>query len=147
MSRSTDEIIDDLNRFDGFRGAWSVLNDLVNELKTSPAPAKGTDALLGVFERHPGATSGGGVFWPILHTLESLPGFETHLIDSVRRVPAIFTVMMVNRLLNSGVTWVRTDSLLRLLEDALGNPRTLRIVKEEIESVLQRHRSRLDKRR
>ena len=137
MSRPTEEIVKDMARFDGIRDGWPKLDSLVTELKTSPTPARAIDALLGVFERHPGATSGSGVLMTVLHTLEAMPGFEVHLVESMRRRPSVFAVMMLNRLLNSGVTEVGVDSLIQLLEDTRTNPHCQRAVKAEIESVLE----------
>lgn len=137
MSRPTEENIKEIEKFDAIHDGWPKLDSLVNELKASPTPAWGIDALLGVFERHPGATSGSGVLMNVLHTLEALPGYETHLVESMRRRPSVFAVMMVNRLLNSRVTDVGADSLIQLLDDTMANPRCQRAVKAEIESVLE----------
>ena len=137
MSRPIEDIINDISKFDGIHDGWPKLDSLVNELHASPTPTRGIDALLGVFERHPGASSGSGVLMTVLHTLESLSGYEFHLIESLRRRPSVFAVMMVNRLLNSGITDVGADSLIKLLEDTKEDQRTQRSVKAEIESVLE----------
>jgi len=137
MRRPSEEVIKDIEKFDAIRDGWPKLDSLVNELKASPTPVQGIDALLGVFERHPGATSGSGVLMTVLHTLEALPGYAIHLVESLRRRPSVFAVMMVNRLLNSRVTHVGADSLIQLLEDTKAHPRCQRAVKAEIESVLE----------
>lgn len=38
---------------------------------------------------------------PLVHALESLPGYERWLIESIRRRPAPLSVLMLNRILNS----------------------------------------------
>ena len=134
MSRLIEDIIGDLQMFDAMRDGWPKLESLVDELKASPKPERAVHALFAVFERYPGATTGGGVLMTVLHTLEALAGFELCLVESLRRRPSILAVMLANRLLNSGINVVGTDSLLALLEVAkLG---AQRIVREEIESVL-----------
>lgn len=135
MSRPTEDIVKDIAKFDAIRDGWPKLDTLLNELKASPTPARGVDALLGVFERHPGSTS--DVLMTVLHTLETVPGYEIHLVESLRRRPSVFAVMMVNRMLNSDVTDVGADSLMQLLEDTKADPRCQRAVKAEIESVLE----------
>jgi hypothetical protein len=137
MSRQVEDIINGIAKFDAIRDGWPKLDSLVDELKASPTPARGIDALFGVFERHPGTSSGSGVLWTVLHTLEALPGYEFKLVESLRRRPSVLAVMMVNRLLNSGVTDVGEDSLIELLEGIKSNQRTQRAVKAEIESVLE----------
>jgi hypothetical protein len=135
--RPTDEIVMDIEKFDAIRDGWPKLDSLVNELDASPTPAWGIDALLGVFERHPGPATGSGGLMTVLHTLERLPGYEVHLVESLRRRPSVFGVMMVNRLLNSRVADVGPYSLIQLLEDMKANPRCQRAVKAEIDSVLE----------
>lgn len=137
MSRPTDEIINDIDSFDAIRDGWPKLDSMVNDLRASPTPAKGINALLGVFERYPGTTFGSGTLWTVLHTLEALPGFEVHLVESMRRRPSVLAVMMLNRLLNSGVADIGPESVIQLLRDAKTNPHLQRSVKAEIESVLE----------
>jgi hypothetical protein len=78
-------------------------------------------ALLGVFERFP-EDDGYGIFWSIVHCLEACEGYESALIDSVARSPAEFNVLMVNRLLNGGLTEVDGQSLLAVLASVASNP-------------------------
>ena len=62
-------------------------------------------ALLGVFERFP-EEDGYGIFWGIVHALEACPGYETEVIESVRRKPCEFNVLLIVRMLSSGITVV-----------------------------------------
>jgi hypothetical protein len=73
-------------------------------------------ALLRVFERFPSSDRLES-FWGILHSLEALPGYEQHLIKSVRRAPGEFNLLMINRLLNGGVREINGTSLLGILHD------------------------------
>jgi hypothetical protein len=136
MARSTREIVDDINTFNPLSGKWDVISTMLEELMHSPQPANGIESLLGVFERGPGIETGGGVFSDILHAIEHIPGYEAHLVKSLQRQPSIFSVRLVNRLLNSGVSEVAGTSLIKLLVDLANNPTTIRIVRNEIREVL-----------
>ena len=70
--------------------------------------------LLHVFERFPNQ-DGFGVFWTILHGIESVPGFEGALLDSVEKSPSEFTVRMINRLINAGEDRIGTTNLMQVL--------------------------------
>jgi hypothetical protein len=67
-------------------GNWLALDHSLTELFQSGFASQGIDALLGVFERHP-TDDGAGVFWAIVHGLEATPGYESALVESVRRAP------------------------------------------------------------
>ena len=71
-------------------------------------------ALLSVFERFPDE-DGFGVFWSIVHLLEACRGYESALVQSVRRKPSEFNLIMISRLINGGVTSVKGQSLLAVL--------------------------------
>ena len=77
-------------------------------------------ALLSVFERFP-EDDGYETFWSIVHCLEAGEGYEEQLIESVTRFPAEFNLLMVNRLLNVGVTEIKGQSLLSVLASVAEN--------------------------
>jgi len=79
--------------------------------------------LLGIFDRFPDDDGFGG-FWQILHLLEKAGGYESALVDSVRRSPGEFNLMMINRLLNGGIENVGGQSLLSLLEEVASTEQT-----------------------
>lgn len=81
-------------------------------------------ALLSVFERFP-EEDGYETFWAIVHCLEACSGYEPPLIESATRNPVEFNLLMVNRLLNAGITEVMGHSLLSVLSSAASNPRAL----------------------
>src|SRR5438552_727026 len=104
MARSTAAIIGDIERFSPIETGWNPFGELLDELMASPTPEKGIDALLGVFERWPGALTAGGFLFPVIHAIEELKGYEPHLLRSLRRKPSVLSVMLVNRLLNAGIS-------------------------------------------
>ncbi len=73
------------------------------------------ESLFRLFERFP-ESDGFGTFWGILHFLETCDSYETLLVQSVRRTPSEFGLLMVNRLMNSGVFRAGNHDLLDLLE-------------------------------
>jgi hypothetical protein len=92
-------------------------------------------ALLNVFERFPGE-DGFDVFWSIVHYLEACNGYEQVLVESVRRAPVDFSVLMVNRLLNAGVTEINGQSLCSLLESVASNPANASGVRKSAQSFI-----------
>jgi hypothetical protein len=121
VARGHAEIVADLRAFAPQAGDWRRLDDLLAELWQTGSPRDAIEDLLGVFERYPDE-DGAGVFWSILHGLESLPGSEVALVRSVQRKPSELGVLMVRRLLNSG--WVEVDGvpLYPLLHEVASRP-------------------------
>jgi hypothetical protein len=117
MKRTTKDIVADIAAFQPADGNWRGLDTLLNELWTAGAPDKAIADLLAVYERFP-EEDGAGVFWSILHGLESLPGYEPHLARSVRRVPSDMGVTMLGRLLNGGRRDIEGSPIAGLLREA-----------------------------
>jgi hypothetical protein len=101
MARPASEIIVDLEEFQPADGNWLRLEHLLAELFQSGAANAGVETLLRIFERFPNE-DGAGVFWSIVHGLESLVGYEAFLVESIRRAPSDFGLMMLSRLINAG---------------------------------------------
>jgi hypothetical protein len=101
MTRPTATIVREIDGFMPTDGSWLRLDDLLGELYQQPVDAQGIAAMLRVFERFP-LDDGAGVAWSIVHGLESLPGYEPYLVDSLRRRPSELGVVMLNRMLNVG---------------------------------------------
>jgi hypothetical protein len=131
MARPVSAIIAAIEGFCPSGGHWLRLDTLLVELFESGSASQGIEALLRVFERYPSDEDGAEVFWAILHGLESLPGYEGHLIESVRGVPSEFGLIMIHRLLNAGRDEVEGVRLKFLLEQVAQNgsvaPRLRRI--------------------
>ena len=97
-------------------GQLKRLVDSIDSLDATNLNASDVRQLLGVFERFPD-DDGFESFWGIIHLLERAGNYESALIDSVRRSPGEFNLMMINRLLNGGIKNVGDQSLLSLLEE------------------------------
>ncbi|WP_075091300.1 hypothetical protein [Planctomyces sp. SH-PL14] len=71
-----------------------------------------------MFERFT-TDDGAGVFWSIVHGLESIPRYEGDVIKLVRRASSEFPVLMLGRMLNSGVQEVGSIRLTPLLQEVI----------------------------
>jgi hypothetical protein len=115
--RALAAVLADIERFDpstADRG-WLALDGYVAELfagKRTLAPA--IEPLLRVLERFPRG-DGDGVGWAIVHALEHIGGYEPALVASVRRCPSELGGIMLERLINDGVTVVDGTELAPLV--------------------------------
>lgn len=96
------------------------LDKAIGELRVENCGPHEFNALLNVFERFPDH-DGYGIFWSIVHLLEGCTGYEPMLIESVKRKPVTFNVLMINRMLNGGVNDVAGESLMALLATVASN--------------------------
>src|SRR5262249_54832786 len=135
MPRSTKKILADLDAFGPPMEDWGRLDELLQELWASHSPSQGVRTLFGVLERYPDH-DGYGVFWPILHGLEAIPGYEAELIRSVQRTPTEFNLMMVGRLLNAGQKEVNDVSLVELLSAVATDKRYDEAVRKQAKKYL-----------
>ena len=102
MTRSVDELLSDLQAFAPTGdGADNVhrLNELLAGFAALPGCERVAPALLALLERHPQADW--GTPGPLVHALESQPGYPESLAASLERQPTELTAWMANRLLNS----------------------------------------------
>ena len=97
------------------------LDEILQKLWATGRQERGTAALFGIFERFPDYEDF-GVFWSILHGLESLPNCGTEMIASVRRVPNEWNLSMVNRFLNGGFITIDDTNLMELLRETAVRP-------------------------
>jgi hypothetical protein len=84
-----------------------------------PFREQAADAIFGLIERFPDADFGAP--GPLVHELEATPGYEPHLVRSLRRKPTALTVWMLNRILNSNLTESSRTAWIKELRDASQN--------------------------
>jgi len=77
------------------------------------------------------------VYWSIMHGLEDHPGIEHLVLQSLRRKPARFPVLMMNRLINGGVSCVEGASLLTVLEMVARDESCPAIVRQDATQFLE----------
>jgi hypothetical protein len=139
MPRKTTTIARDIARFAPDEdGDWRRLDVLLDELWQAGAPEQAILEMLSVFERYP-EDDGHGVMWSLVHGLEKLPNYESALLSSLARQPSELGIVMVGRMLNSGVTAVDGVSLLFTLQEIAGAATSAHI-KETARSVASRPR-------
>jgi hypothetical protein len=102
MIRSVDDLLFSLQAFEpNDDGADNVhrLNELLAGFAALPGCERVAPALLALLERHPQADF--GTPGPLVHALESQPGYPALLAESLGRQPTELSTWMANRLLNS----------------------------------------------
>ena len=135
MGRSPDELAVELGRltagdFDLDRPdarGMERLQLLLDELPAAAGPERAAELILAFIER---VTADDlrpprydfGTPGPLVHTLESLPGYQAPLEISLRRRPAPLSVWMLNRILNATEDWRERERLLSLLREAGAHP-------------------------
>tara|TARA_R110000744_G_C19293950_1_gene554964 strand:+ start:105 stop:494 length:390 start_codon:yes stop_codon:yes gene_type:complete len=115
------KIISDIESYKSDDGNWLRLDQLVTELWESGNPEIGIDALFGVFEKNP-TDDGAGVFWTILHGLETLE-YEQKLYDSLIQKPSHMTITMLKRIENSDSGTIAGKSISELISFIKNNPK------------------------
>ena len=100
MRKSTD-IVNDINLFTPEDDNWLVLDGLISELWATKDQEKYIKELLAVFERFP-EEDGSGVFWSIVHGIETFKSYENELLESLTKQPSEMGIIMLQRILNSG---------------------------------------------
>ena len=119
--REVKEIISDIESFKSDEENWLRLDELVTELWESGNPESGIDALFEIFEKNP-TEDGAGVFWTILHGLETLE-YEQKLYDSLKKKPSHMTITMLKRIENTNSDTIAGKSISELKNFVKNNPK------------------------
>lgn len=123
MAKSINDIIKILDSISDVTNDADQLNRLdnaINDIAHADQPLLSIEPLLRIFERFPEA-DGFGVFWSILHKLESMPGFEPFLLASIKRMPSYFSLSMINGIINGGEQAIEDVNLMSLLAEIESN--------------------------
>ncbi|MGI4788353.1 MAG: hypothetical protein ACRYFS_05830 [Janthinobacterium lividum] len=135
---NTNEIIEAIKQYQPEQDNWQGLDKLLEQLWKTGEPSKGIGELFDVLERFP-VHDGYGVFWSIVHGLEHLPDYEPFLVNSLRRQPTEFNVLMVNRVFNAGQSNVGGVNILTLLREVLTHPKATGQAKQDAEEYIKRY--------
>ena len=143
MNPETQDLIETI---DGIRSAeepddLTVLDLAVTKLFQCGNAAAAIPCLFRLLERFPDK-DGFGIFWSVLHGLESLPGYETELLESVQRKPSQFSVRMINRIINTGQKHICDNDLLNVLQLVVDNPTALHSVQTEATQFIEYQRKK-----
>jgi hypothetical protein len=140
MPRLVSEIVVDIEKFRPSNGNWLPLDGLLTELFESGSPAQGVDAMLNIFERYP-KEDGAGVFWAIVHGLESIQGYESKLIESLRKAPSEFALLMTNRLLNAESEGRIAPQVVSVLQQLAVDQTLDSGIRSEAQKIVNRHKA------
>jgi hypothetical protein len=114
------------------------LQVLADAFFSSPECADHLSVWFRLYERFPGIDN--GVFWSILHGLETHSTCDRLVVESVQRHPTPFPTLMVNRMLNAGISSVDDVSLIGLLEAVASNADASSEVRRDALAFLARAR-------
>ena len=131
MTRSVDDLLSDLQAFAPTDdGADNVhrLNELLVGFAALPGCERVAPALFALLERHRQADF--GTPGPLVHALESQPGYPELLAASLERQPTELTAWMANRLLNSKLPRDDRDAWLKRLTVVTSHPQAAASVRE-----------------
>jgi hypothetical protein len=119
------------------------LDRLIEELSSqSVISPQVFESLFKIFERFPDS-DGYGLFWGILHFIESRQGYESLLIESVLHKPSQFNLLMINRLINGGLFQIGNYQLLTLLELAINHPDATENSKKDAKNFIEYQKNKL----
>lgn len=116
-----------------------ALDTAVQAIKPEECGEAEFRAMLLVFERFP-EDDGFGVFWGLIHALEACSGYEYEMLASVARKPCEFNVLLVNRLLNAGITEVDGIPLEGVLSTVMGSDAATPGARHDAERFIARRR-------
>lgn len=136
----TSKLVESLQRFSDpqSESQLNALDAAVQGVDPESCTSAEHRAMFEVFERFP-EDDGFEVFWGILHALEACSGYESELLASVQRKPCEFNVLMINRLLNGGISEVAGVSLTDALRSVLTNDRATPQALLDAREYLARH--------
>jgi hypothetical protein len=134
--RSSQDIVNDINQFEPADGNWLELETLLNDLWSTGKQENFTIDLLRVFERFPGK-DGAGVFWSIIHGVETFRSYESELVDSLNRQPSEMGLLMLRRIKNSGASTLGGVEIDKIVRDLLSNEQLTPALKEAIMKIIK----------
>ncbi|MGG6231499.1 hypothetical protein [Tenacibaculum sp. SDUM215027] len=136
------ELLDKIENFRPENDDFTPLENLFNEfydkfLKTNTSN-KVIVTLFKVLERF-SEVSEPNVFWNIMYSLEDMDGFEQEYVNSLKRKTSDITIMNLNALFNSNITYVGNEKMEDLLDHIINNPNTssstVKYIKEEFVKI------------
>ncbi|MFL6228196.1 MAG: hypothetical protein ACJ741_05415 [Pyrinomonadaceae bacterium] len=147
MNPQVQNIIADLDGISSIEDELQLekLEDIVRGLSCTVNSELVVNALLRVFERFPSGDAY-GLFWSILSVLESIPNYELCLLESIKRQPSEFGLLMINSILNSGRVEVSGESLLSLLKDVAANEQQPEELRNEARGFIEWQKNRVNDR-
>jgi hypothetical protein len=122
--------------FQPVAGDWRPLDELLAELSPDELSEETIGVLISLFERYP-TDDGAGVLWGIIHHLEAFGGYEHQLIRSLAAAPSEMSVIMVNRMINAGISKIGDVDLLATLHAVSENTKAPDVVRARANSFIE----------
>jgi hypothetical protein len=116
------------------------LCELTDAVLKLSAPESAIPEMFGLMERTPDLELGSP--GPLVHTLEAIPGYESYLINSLRKQPSLLSVWMVNRILNSPIPEDRRQFWMALLQESVERLDVPESVRKDAQQFLMRQRAK-----
>jgi hypothetical protein len=134
--KEAEEIASELDAFVPSRDEGETVQRLSRLLPPGALPqsARLVEALLGLLERFPDADLGAP--GPLVHALESIPGYEAQLLGSLARQPTTYTVWMCNRILNASTDPQQEAQWMHALEAAAIHPKANETTRQDARAFL-----------
>ena len=132
--RKLQEIERDIDNFQPLDRNWLALDRLLSELWETGEPEKALRTLFNIFERFP-EEDGAGVFWTIVHGVESFDGYEKELLDSLTRQPSEFGLLMAKRIFNTGTKKICDIGKENLISNLLNHSGTSELLKQQVKGL------------
>jgi hypothetical protein len=120
------------------------LIELMDRYFQHPNAKRHLEVWFRLYERFP-EDDGYETFWTILHGIEAQHGFEKLVIESVKRRPSQFPLLMINRMMNAGDTRVGSTELIGLLEMVAADENCITSVREDARGFLEWQKSKKKK--
>lgn len=140
MTRSISEFSQALNTFvpeeDNDAANLHRLYLILEDFQELSEREKAMPAMFDLLERYPDTELGSP--GPLVHALETIPGYEILLEQSLARQSTALTVWMVNRILNSAKDETRFRQRLPRLHAALEHPLAPELVRETAANFINR---------
>ena len=140
IPQTSDTLVALLNAFeptDNHLDNTDALYDLIGCAEITDDPSLLAIAALGIFERYP--ASDFGAPGPLVHFIESLPGYQERLIESLIRRPTDYTVIMTARILNSEITQAQRTYWIDLLHQCVRHPAADDFARSRARTYVDRH--------
>jgi hypothetical protein len=138
VGNSIQEIVSSIELLATINSAADLTNlqELADLYFIHPQASEHLNVWFRLYERFPNDNSE-GIFWGILHSIETYHPISDRLaIESVIRQPSEFPLMMVNRLLNSGIDRVGNVDLLELIRHVATTEHYSPIIRENAQHYL-----------
>jgi hypothetical protein len=116
--RDVKEIVESLRRFEPSPdGNWSEFIELLDALWKTNYPQEGYKTLFDLLVKFDSDYV--ECQWSVVHGMEYSGGYETELVESLRKKPAHLTLVMLSRIINVGEKEIAGISIERLLNEII----------------------------